>query len=308
MATLLYYCILLPVSKLPLRIIYGISRVFYVLAYRVFGYRTKVVRTNIRASFPDWSEAEVDGQVEKFYRYFFDSVAESIKLFSMSEEESIERCRVVNPELIAPYAEANRSVMVVGAHYANWEIAALSFPLIFERQTVMGIYSPLKNEAMDTLVRENRQRTGVHLVSRRVVDEYYEEDPVRPSIDFFVADQSPSNHVWQKIHWTTFLNQTTGFLAGPERYAVRNNIPVFYMNLRIINRGHYAAELTPITLHPRETSPGAITEAFARTLEQEILRNPTPWLWTHRRWKRDVPEEVTQLLKEQSFVGPEYSR
>lgn len=308
MAKLLYYCVLYPLSLLPLNVLYGLSTLIYWLVFRFFSYRIKVVRGNIRGSFPDWSESHVDEQVDKFYRYFFDTIAESIKLFSISAEKSRELCTIVNPEVITPYGEQGRSILAVGAHYSNWEIAGISFPSFFPRQTVMAIYSPLKNEALDELIRGNRQRTGVYMVSRRKVDEYYEEQPVRPSIDFFVADQSPSNHVWQKVHWTNFLNRPTGFVAGPERYAVRNDIPVFYTKLKMLGRGHYAAEFVPIALEPTTTVPGEITEIYARTLEAEIRRDPTPWLWTHRRWKREAPEEVVELLKEQAFVAPEYDR
>ncbi|MEM9260617.1 MAG: lysophospholipid acyltransferase family protein, partial [Bacteroidota bacterium] len=188
------------------------------------------------------------------------------------------------------------------------EVAALSFNPQFPGMTVMGIYSPLKNETMDKLVMRNRGRTGTYLCSRRVVDEYFEENPVRPSLDFFVADQSPSNHAWWKLHWTSFLNQTTSFLAGPERYAVRYDRPVFYMTLRMEKRGYYVAELHPITEIPRETAPGFITESFVRILEKEITRDPTPWLWTHRRWKRGVAPEAASALKGEKFVPPAYAR
>ncbi|MEM9931378.1 MAG: lysophospholipid acyltransferase family protein [Bacteroidota bacterium] len=308
MAYVLYYLLLLPLSWLPMPMLYGIGRLLYWLGYRVVKFRRNVVYTNIRESFPAWSEEQVEALVRKFYRYFFDSIAESIKLFSISNEQAIARCRVENPELMAPYAAAGQSVLAYGAHYSNWEIAALSFPLQFPGMTVMGIYSPLKNEVMDRLTHANRSRTGVHLVSRRKVDEYYAADPVRPALEFFVADQSPSNHLWNKVHWTTFLDRTTSFVMGPERYAVRYNRPVFYMSLRKEKRGHYVAKLHPVTTDPKATEPGFITEAFVRILEQEIRRDPHPWLWSHRRWKRGVAPEAAAALEDKDYVTGEYER
>ena len=307
MAKVLYYCLLLPLSKLPLSVLYGVGRCLYWLAYRVFGYRKQVVWENIRGSFPTWSEREVEAQADKFYRYFFDTIAESVKLFSISIEESILRCSVSNPEILDAHADAGRGILAVGAHYSNWEIAGLSFPEIFPRHAIMAVYSPLKNPAMDALMRGNRERNGTKLISRRVINDYYANDPPSPSVDFFVADQSPSNHLWQKIHWTNFLNRPTGFLAGPERFAVRNDIPIFYMALRMVGRGRYVGELIPITDTPTRTKPGEITEAYARILEREIIANPTPWLWTHRRWKRPAPPEVVELLKDRPYVAPEYT-
>lgn len=308
MAYLLYYGLLLPLSWLPLPVLYGIGRFFYLLGYRVLKYRREVVSNNIRGSFPDWNEEQVEAQVRKFYRYFFDSLAESIKMFSISEAEAVRRCRVENPELVDHLVREGRSFIGFGGHYANWEFAALAFPAQFPGLTAMGIYSPLKNAALDKLTSDNRSRTGLYLVSRREVDKYYAEDPVRPAIDFFIADQSPSNAEWSKLHWTRFMNRTTSFLMGPERYAVRYDRPVYYMSLRMEKRGHYVAKLHKVTDTPRETQPGFITEFFARKLEEEILRDPTPWLWTHRRWKRGVAPEAAAALEGKDWVTGEYER
>lgn len=308
MGYLLYYGLLLPLSWLPLPVLYALGRGFYWLGFRAFGYRRAVVEGNLRRSFPEWPEERVRAEGRAFYRYFCDSLAESIKLFSMSEAESVRRCRVENPEVLAPYAAAGRSVLIVGGHYANWEVAALSFPTQLAPMTVMAIYSPLKNAVMERLTHRNRTRTGLYLVSRRVVKAYFAADPVRPATEIFIADQSPSNAAWYKVHWTQFLNQPTGFVMGPERNAVRHNRPVFYMNLRMTARGHYVSRLMLITDTPRATEPGFITESFARTLETEIRRDPTPWLWSHRRWKRGVPAEAAARLADQPFVPGQYDR
>jgi len=308
MAYFFYYLVLLPLSWLPISALYGLGRLLYFVGFHLIGYRRKVVYENIRGSFPEWTEEQVNAQVKKFYLYFFDSIAESIKLFSMPIPETIKRCRVENPEIVEHFGAEGRSVIAVGAHYANWEVAALSFNPQFPNLHVMGIYSPLKNETMDRLIMGNRGRTGTYLCSRRAVEEYFADDPVRPALDFFVADQSPSNHAWWKLHWTPFLNRTTSFLAGPERYAVRHNRPVYYMTLRMEKRGYYVAKLHPITDHPRDTKPGFITEAFVRMVEQEVRRDPTPWLWTHRRWKRGVTPEAAEALVGKEYVPPEYDR
>ena len=307
MAYLLYYLILLPLSCLPLRVLYLLGELMSAFNWHVVGYRKSVVLDNLSKCFPDRSSDQVTKLAKEYYSFFFSTIAESIKHFTMSERAAVRRCRVLNPEAIAHLLKEGRSVIAYGAHYGNWEMAALSFPSHFPNARVMGIYSPLKNEILNRLFTTNRGRTGTHLVSRRAVDEYFDAPGSgRPAVDFFIADQSPSNAIVEKLHWTTFLGRTTAFLAGPERYAVRNDRPVYYMTLRRQSDGHYTAKLLPITDHPRDAAPGYITEAFARRLEQEILRDPTTWLWSHKRWKREVPEEVEALVRGEGFIAPDY--
>ncbi len=308
MAFLLYYLVLLPLSYLPLGVLYGIGAGLNWLNRTFIHYREKVVRDNLRRSFPEYSAEQVERTLRDAYDYFFDSIAESIKLFSISEAAAVRRCRVLNPEAVDHLRRAGRSYIAYGGHYANWEMAGMGFPSQLAGFGLMAIYSPLKNPAMDTLIKGNRGRMGVDIISRRRLQEYYDHPPERPMVEFFVADQSPSNDRWEKLHWTKFLDQTTGFLAGPERYAVRYDRPVYYMSLRRQSRGHYTAKLIRITDDPRSTPPGFITEAFARRLEHEIRREPAPWLWSHRRWKRRVPEEVAALLRDRPNLPPVYDR
>ncbi len=308
MAYLLYYLVLLPLSRLPLRGLYRLSDFLYLVGYRWIGYRSAVVKENMRGAFPGWSPDEVDRQASAFYHYFFDTIVESVKNYSLSEAESINRLRVLNPEVVAPLAAAGRSCILYGAHYSNWEIGGLSFPSQFAPARVMAIYSPLANDVMDRLTKHNRERTGVTMTSRRVIYDYFEADALRPAVDIFVADQSPSNAVWQRLHWTTFLGRPTAFVAGPERFAVRYNRPVYYINLRRRARGYYTARIYPVTETPREEAPGYITECFVRHLEHEIRRDPTPWLWSHRRWKREVPEEVLRELRSRPYLPADYTR
>ena len=58
-------------------------------------------------------------------------------------------------------------------------------------------------------------------------------------------------------------------------------------------------ELQLISDKPRTLHWGEITEAHTKALEQEIRKNPSQWLWSHRRWKREVPEDQEKLKKEQ---------
>ena len=307
MAYLLYYLVLLPLSWLPLPVLYVLGDGFSWLNWRVIGYRKRVVLDNIRRSFPDYTKRQVQELGREYFRRFFETIAESIKQFTLSERNAIRRCRVANAEIVDHLRREKRSFIAYGAHFSNWEMAGLSFPAQFPGFRVMGIYSPFKNETLDRLFTRNRTRAGTLMVSRRKVKEYYEA-PQPPTVEFFVADQSPSNALWQKVHWTTFLGQTTSFLAGPERYAVRYDRPVYYMNLRRQRRGEYVATLIPITEDPPSTEPGFITEAFARQLELEITNDPASWLWSHRRWKRGVPEEVAALLEGQQYIPAEYER
>ena len=98
-----------------------------------------------------------------------------------------------------------------------------------------------------------------------------------------ITDQSPNFN--EAHHWTTFLNQDTGFMDGAERIAKLMDFPVFYCELKKQSRGYCRVRFDLITETPNQTADGEITELFARRLEQTIRREPPYWFWSHKRWK-----------------------
>ena len=67
-------------ALLPMWALYILSDILYVLIYKVVRYRVKVVRQNMKASFPDKSDTELRRLEREFYHHFADYVVETIKL------------------------------------------------------------------------------------------------------------------------------------------------------------------------------------------------------------------------------------
>ncbi|MDH5609936.1 MAG: hypothetical protein OEY56_10680, partial [Cyclobacteriaceae bacterium] len=76
---ILYYLVILPLSRLPFRVLYGLSDILYLALYVLAGYRKKVVFSNLRKSFPAKNDDEIREIAGKFYRHFCDLLIESIK-------------------------------------------------------------------------------------------------------------------------------------------------------------------------------------------------------------------------------------
>ncbi|REE05679.1 lysophospholipid acyltransferase family protein [Marinoscillum furvescens] len=281
MAALLYFLVLKPLSLLPLRVIYLLSDLLYCLQFVGLAYRKKVVTCNLHKAFADRSPAWRRKVRRQFYRHFYDLLAESISLFSISQKEAIRRFRVVNPELLEELAEAKKSVVLVGGHYQNWELYAVaSNPQIPHQLT--GIYTPLTNPFFEKKFSGSRSRFGLKLIPKKQVKDFFESSSGLTCTTFAV-DQCPRKG--QKVYWTTFLGQPTAVHFGAEKYARTYDQAVVFGAAKKIKRGHYELHLELMEPNPRETEAGAITQRHTARLEQQILEAPEYWLWTHKRWK-----------------------
>ncbi|WP_305981714.1 lysophospholipid acyltransferase family protein [Roseivirga thermotolerans] len=283
MMRLFYYLFLKPVSLLPWPLLYAFSDFAYLLLFRVFRYRSKIVTNNLKRSFPGISEEKLKEIRSGFYHHFFDGLFETFKTFSMTNEEALARFRVINPDVADRYQAEGRSVIMVGGHYNNWEYLAMSVNACMAMQTA-GIYQRIKSKFFEKKILESRKKFGMHLFSRSQVQQGALDNCSTPLAIFFAIDQSPT--LAKKVYWTTFLNQETAVAFGPEKFARKLNAPVVYFQIDKIKRGYYEATFKLLTENPLDEPHGAITEMHTQALEQTILNEPKYWLWSHKRWKR----------------------
>jgi Kdo2-lipid IVA lauroyltransferase/acyltransferase len=283
MNALLYYGVVKPFSLLPLPILYLFSDLLNLFLFKIFNYRKAVIYSNIEGSFPEKSKKEIAAIAHEFHRHFCDLIIESIKGFSISENEVRKRVKFENPELANQFYEQNKSIIITGGHYGNWEWYALAAPL-YHKHHIAGIYKPLKNKYFDDKIKETRGRFGLELISMKSVKNYYEINQDKPFACVFATDQSPSSV--KNCFWIDFLNRETAVLTGSERFAKEYNHPVIYGDIVKIKRGYYKLVYQLVAENPSQTEEIEITKIHTRMLEEMIKKQPEYWLWSHKRWKR----------------------
>lgn len=264
----------------------------YLLAYKLVGYRRKVTRANLRNSFPDKSAQELRHIERLYYRHMCDLLVEGLHNLVASKHSILRRYRFENPQLVNQFYQAGQSVILMSAHYNNWEYMVSSIDLQFQHHGV-GVGKPLSQRGIAGFVDARRTRFGCEVVSKhnvRQVFEFYHRHSV-PTAYMMLSDQAHSNP--QKSYWTTFLGQDTGFLYGAEHFARKYNYPVIYYTVAKRSRGHYSVRFEMLCDNPANCPQYAITEAYVRRLEQDILDQPQYWLWSHRRWKKQRPTQTT---------------
>lgn len=296
-------------SLLPLRVLYVVSDLLYLLVCHVVRYRHRVIWKNLKTSFPEKTDNELRQIEHGFYHYFCDYLVETIKLMTISEQQLRERMTFTGAEEVDKVLSSGQSCAVFLGHVGNWEwITSLPLWLSADVQCAQ-IYHPLENHAADRLFLKVRQRLGAQCIAMndtlREIVRYRREK--RTICVGYISDQKPH---WVNIHhWVDFLNHDTPVLTGTERIIRSTGHAVFYADVTRKRRGYYNCELRPITLPSTEAEGEAqpvrstatatkseapsqwpYTDIYFRELEQTIRRDPAIWLWSHDRWKRTREE------------------
>jgi KDO2-lipid IV(A) lauroyltransferase len=284
----LFYALIYLLTLLPLRVLYLISDILFPIVYHVVRYRRKVVRENLINSFPEKSKSEIIKIERKFYRYFCDIFIEVLYQVHMSEKEVLKRVEIINADIINDFYAENVSVMLMTAHYCNWEwLSSLTMSLTY-KNSQYNIYKRLKNEKFDTFMLQLRGKYGAGTIEMQ--DLFRSMLSKRSAGELatygMISDQTPRSQ--SSRFWMTFLNQNTTVFVGTEQLAKKFNYPVLFLDICRVKRGYYTAEIKILESDPQNSKPNEITEKYMRMLEDKIKAQPEYWLWTHKRWKYKV--------------------
>jgi|TARA_B110000240_G_C13496903_1_gene452050 KDO2-lipid IV(A) lauroyltransferase len=279
----LTFPLLFLISRLPFPIFYKLSDLICFLLYRVFGYRKKVVRSNLKLSFPEYSRKELSLIEGRFYSHLCDLFLEIIKSMGMSKKEMIKRFHVKNIEVLTQFEEKNRSVFLMCGHYSSWEwMMSLGYHM---NHKGYGIYTPIRNPYFDNLIRKIRSRHDAYMISQRTAAFNIKrmEDSNQRGVFGFASDQSP--RAKPQNYWRSFMGVEVPVYTGAERLARELNIPIVFAKINRVKRGFYEVEFKLLTDSPKKLMSNVITDTFTEWLEEQIRKDPSQYFWTHKRFK-----------------------
>ncbi len=273
-------------SRLPLGVLYVVTDCLYVLIYRLGKFRHALSVDNLRRSFPQKSEHELEDVARQSYHNAFDMIAEVVKGADLPSAEIRKRMQIRNLELLAPQLSANKPVVLLASHHCNWEWLLLA-ACVELKVSVDAVYKPLRVAAIDRFMFETRSRFGGNPIA--VKDFLIEVMKRRTSARIFalVADQTPPRE--EEKHWTRFMNQDTAFFVGADKIARILRAPVFFVGIARTRRGYYEATLQALAAPPYSGEGTDIIEQYARAAEAHIAQHPADWLWMYRKWKYKKP-------------------
>ncbi|MCE2789964.1 MAG: lysophospholipid acyltransferase family protein [Saprospiraceae bacterium] len=291
----------------------GVFRVVSGILYKLLrwrrGYRSSTIEKNL-ADCPqlDLSLHQITEVKDQYYNVLHRYLMEIMLLAAQKNSLISDWVGMDGEDVWRKWFSNQKSTIITGSHYGNWEIVIPLLPALL-KMDVIAFYKPLKQKAMDEWAREIRGRYGLEL---QPIDQTFRVMSARRHQNIayvFIGDQSPVN--LNGAYWNLFLGRRTPWLTGAEKLAKKFGYPVVYLQQVPVEtkqksiqprlqreEGH--SPLYRITFHlitdtPATLPDGLVTEHYTRLLEEEILREPKWWLWSHRRWKRAGSDQREEL-------------
>ena len=260
-------------------------------------YRRDVVLTNLSRAFPEKKYKEISALAGQFYSNLADIFVETI-FFSRGDNAVLHGSRlveIVNPELLNSMFESCPGVVLLYSHCGNWELTGgvmnyfySDVTPAFEEHKFSVVYkkvsSPFWGKVMERIrCSQVSDRENCYVESRRIL-RYMMERKGDRHFYVFPNDQAPYRNA-TPYPVGRFLNQETWTMAGGVNVAAKMGFGVAYMNLDRVSRGHYLWKVTKICDDASALTVDEINRKYYDLLEADILRNPSNYLWSHKRWK-----------------------
>ncbi|MDD3118275.1 MAG: lysophospholipid acyltransferase family protein [Victivallales bacterium] len=270
--------------RLKLRTAYRISRKLAVLLFRFDGrHRRRTIAHLLHAGVTsDPREAEATARL-----VFINFAKTMVEICKIDQLFQLDKIRITGNEetknLVGP--GTGRNVIIVTAHYGNWELAGK----LWSTMTGIPIVSVMR--------RYDNPLIGKYIVQQRECPTHHcvpKDGSIKAMLKALrdgnniaiLADQHATHKEGVE---TVFFQQPCRTHSSPALLHLKTGVPIMpAITRRIDDEFRFEVILGQLIQHPptadKEADIRAIAQQYTAELEQLIRREPEQWLWTHRRW------------------------
>ena len=249
--------------------------------------RRAVVLDNLARAFADERSRDDLATVgRRCFQHLGMNLVESCTFLFRSPAVLLRRVEVRGAEHVEAAAALGRGMLLLTAHFGNWELLAASHAL--ERWPLSVMIRPLDSALLDPLIERFRLRSGVELIAKRHGLRDALEALRRGRMVGILLDQNASR---REGVFVPFFGIPASTSRGMAVIALRSGAPVLPVFIRRVSGGRHVVEVEPAVPVPDGGDVVAYTAAFNRAIEAAIRRAPEQWFWLHRRWKTQPVEE-----------------
>lgn len=278
----LFFSFLCQILGLPL------SRKFSSLITFIFFYiipiRKDVVLDNLKHAFPDLSEKEIKNIAYGSYKSFAITLVEILYLPRINKEQIKDVVKINNLDLVDRKEKEKNGVILLTAHFGNWEYFAISTGLNLNINLSIIVKSQ-RNPYVNDWMNKARTRLINQVVPLGISIRNIYQVLLNKGLIGLVADQrGPEESI--KLD---FFGRKTSVYTGPAILSLKMNSPIIYGVAVRQPDYSYKVDFTEISKEDlpddHEGKVKVLSERLLIHLEESIRKNPDQWLWMHKRWK-----------------------
>ncbi len=252
--------------------------------YYLVPIRKETVIENITNAFPEYGEKKIRSIAYNTYKSFLTAFIEILYLPKISRQELKAAVNCSNKDLIETKFKEEKGVILLSAHFGNWEYVAASVALQLNIPFSV-VVKPQRNPYVSDWMNNVRTRWNNDVVSLGLSIRKIYQTLKEKKIVAMVADQrGPQESI--KVE---FFGRKVSVHMGPAALALKTGSPILY-GIPVRQKDYsYKIVMHEISKDnlPEDDEEKIIELSQRHTayLESFIREHPEQWLWMHKRWK-----------------------
>jgi KDO2-lipid IV(A) lauroyltransferase len=252
---------------------------FYILPIR-----KDVVFENLKHAFPQLSDEEIKKIALGSYKSFTLTLVEILYLPWMNKDQIFKAIKFENINLILEKEKENNGVILLSAHFGNWEFCAIGAGIQLNKKFSVIVKSQ-RNPFVNDWMNRFRTKWTNEVVPLGISIRNVYAVLLNKGIVAMVADQrGPIESI--KLE---FFGRKTSVYTGPAVLALKMNTPIIYgISVRQPDFSYKVVldEISKENLpEDNDEKVKVLSERMLNYLEVAIRKNPEQWFWMHKRWK-----------------------
>ncbi len=228
------------------------------------------------------SEIEKYTIIKKSYQNLVYNLYEFIENQTLDLEGFESKITVENEQYILDALKNKRKIILITAHYGNWEYGNTFIPLKYAPTTMVG--RPMNNKYLNDELDKTRTKNNTQMLSKDEAGRGLIKALKNNRILGLVIDQ----HNTAGID-VDFFGHKVKQTDSSSRLAVKFDALILPLFFTMDSFGKYTAKFYE-PLEPSnfkgENKIFELTQAQANIMEQHILQKPEQWFWQHKRFKQ----------------------
>lgn len=272
------------VKLLPLSGARWLGRTLGRFVFSVVGYRRDVTLNNLRRAFPEKTETDLKRIARGAFENAGTSLLELVWFPKMTREDVLSQVRFDQPEVLKRAHEKGKGVLVLTAHFGNWEMLGQALLVSFGIP-LSGIAKTQSNRLIDRSVNCRRRQFGCKVIPMETSLRDVLKALRSGELVAIVADQAaPKENVPVEFFGTMVPTH-----QGPSVFSLKTGAPLVAVFTVRAPDGSYDAHIIEVPSAGLKADSEAdvveLTRRHVKITEQIIREHPDHWLWMHKRWK-----------------------
>ena len=286
----LFYFFRCIIWLLPDQLMYSVMKGIASLIYLLDKKHRKIAQVNLDLAYGDaLSQEEKERITKTCYLNLVLSLVDFVKNQGISREKLLKKVTFKNDVVLEEALKQGKKVILMTAHYGNWELVALSIAAKFGEMTIIG--RELDSPGMNAILKQNREQFGIELIDKKGAMKSMIAALKNNRMLGLLVDQNTSENEGLLIDFFGKPARHTPSAAILSRRFNAVIIPVF-----ITTKDHQHYELQfydPIETEKTDDKEQDILHSVqkqAKITEEVIKKRPEEWFWLHQRWKNQFEE------------------